>query len=288
MSDISSIPPANMPPSTPPPSVITIDAAMLSGLGKFIGYPILASLMMSLMGAVSGYVQGHVLLQGVKDAVPKVPGGILPKIPNPFKAEEAIGRITFGNSGCTASIMGPMSPGDDKIDILTAAHCVQVGQVGKMKLKDGRTLTVRCVTRDAAADCAWLIADRPAGDVPFLLLADSLPPEEATVWHQGYGIDRPGNRESGEYMGTDALRRQCRFTLSVSPGDSGGAIVVDQSSRVLSPVCCTTRLSGRGTVWGASPQACAAIRPNRKTPSNSAAEVNPVLPLPSELWPDQG
>lgn len=44
------------------------------------------------------------------------------------------------------------------------------------------------------------------------------------------------------------------FSLSVSPGDSGGGICVDGSGRLISPVCCTTHLAAVGQVYGARPE----------------------------------
>lgn len=208
---------------------------------------------------------------------PKPPGPIEP--PPLKQPADAIGRITFGNSGCTATIIGPVGATDQKLHILTAAHCVNLGAVGKMTLKDGRVLGVTCVARDAQSDAAWLTAIRPAGDVPYLMLADADPAEGSDVWHQGYGVDKPNNRESGKYLGVTSDQRQCRFRLSVSPGDSGGGIILDASSRVVSPVCCTTRLAGVGEVFGAKPSRAAAIRPKTvAVDKGTPLLIHPMLP----------
>lgn len=213
----------------------------------------------------------------------------LPTPPAPpnkkWRAEDAIGRIQFGNVGCTATIIGPVVPGDDKIDILTAAHCVKVGGQGVMKLKDGREFRVKCVSRDPSADAAWLTAENPGGSIPYLELATELPQLGEVVWHQGYGVDKPGNRESGIYKGTTEKGIKCSFRLSVSPGDSGGGIVLDAEGHVLSPVCCTTKLAGMGTVFGAAPSQSAKIRPHFTHETAEPELIYPVLPMPDLAFP---
>lgn len=206
-------------------------------------------------------------------------------LPKPRRAEDAIGKILFGNSGCTATIIGPVFSNDEKIDILTAAHCVKVGAVGKMQLKDGRLLKVTCVSRDPASDAAWLSADNPGGEVPYLLLADANPQAGEIVWHQGYGIDRPANRESGIFKGTNQSGLQCQFRLSVSPGDSGGGIILDSAGKVISPVCCTSKLGGMGDVFGACPASVAKLRPHSTVSFEEPPLSWPVLPVPEGDFP---
>lgn len=257
-------------PQLPPIDLATILRVIWSsGLG---------GLFKLILGAlIAGASGGMVVSHQVKQVIPDMKGGILEKIRQQGKkAEDAIGQIRFGNKGCTATVIGPIHSNDLYVDVLTAAHCVNVGEQGVMKLKDGRTLSVRCVARNPAADCAWLRANKPADDIPYLLLADELPPAGSKVWHQGYGIDKPGNRENGSFQGIANRGLQCQYHLSVSPGDSGGGIVLADGERVLSPVCCTTRLSGPGTVYGATPQQCRELRPVRIVSYPDAPPVNPV------------
>jgi hypothetical protein len=64
-------------------------------------------------------------------------------------AAAALGRIQFGNAGCTATIIGPRRA-DGRYDVLTASHCVStIGQHGTMRLLDGRTvgLLVQAIDR---------------------------------------------------------------------------------------------------------------------------------------------
>lgn len=267
-------PPAPTPPSVQVPQWVI---SLLRFLAATVKSPFLHSL---ITAALAAFGTVYLAKQALPDFLPSPGKPLIPRIlPKPKHAEEAIGKIQFGNAGCTGTIIGPVMSNDDKLQILTAAHCVKLGAVGTMKLKDGRVLNVKCVARDPEADAAWLSAANPGGDVPYLLLADSLPNDGEAVWHQGYGIDRPGNRESGIFRGTRQAGLQCQFRLSVSPGDSGGGIILDTNSRVVSPVCCTTRLSAVGDVFGASPIAAARIRPHKTAEDDEPMLIYPVLPL---------
>jgi hypothetical protein len=199
----------------------------------------------------------------------------------------AIGRLTIGNTGCTGTIIGPLEDTDTEVHILTAAHCIQVGSSGTMKLKDGREIPFRCVSRDQSADCAWCIGTRPSGQLSIALLAKQLPKVGEKVWHQGYGIDKPGNHEEGSYLGLNADGSQCLYSISVSSGDSGGGIIEQITGGVLSPVCCTTNRGGPGKVWGASPFRSAAIRPGGRTATSEENGEHPTLILPDGKWPNK-
>jgi len=220
----------------------------------------------------------------------QLPGRIIPDPPTPVKppqkadAPAAIGRLSMGNVGCTGTIIGPVKDDDKEISILTAAHCLKVGVTGTMLLKDGRKIAFKCVSRNEKADCAWLTAPRPGGYVPFALLAQELPEKGSPVWHQGYGIDQPGNIEKGTFQGVTSDGAQCQFSISVSSGDSGGAIVLTEDGKVISPVCCTTRLSGPGTVYGSTPQNADAIRPGRVVSVSDEEVYRPIIILPDPRW----
>lgn len=269
-------------PTPPPlPQIPAWVVLFITTLAGIVKSPFLHTLL-TILGSAYGTL--YLAKQAQPNFVPPLLKKLLPKIlPKNFKAEDAIGRIQFGNAGCTATIIGPVAATDLNLDILTAAHCVKVGAVGSMKLKDGRTLAVKCIARDAQADAAWLTATNPGGDVPYLLLADGNPQAGEIVWHQGYGIDKPGNRESGLYKGSRMDGKQSTYRLSVSPGDSGGGIILDSDSKVISPVCCTTKMSAMGDVFGASPAYVAKLRPKRFASEEEPALFYPVLPLPDNI-----
>lgn len=201
----------------------------------------------------------------------------------------AIGRIQFGNGGCTATIIRPKRP-DGKYDVLTAAHCVSnVGQTGKMFLRDGRTFAVKVAVIDKVCDCCWLLTDGTQRLLPTATLAASTPMVGQKVWHAGFGIDRPGNREDGMIEAGPNGDGQVRYRLSVSPGDSGGAIALDSNGRVLSPVCCTTHLGQVGQVWGASPESCTRLRPKAGARNEWVPVEMPLrMPEPSPVIEQTG
>jgi len=173
---------------------------------------------------------------------------------------EAIGRLTLGNAGCTATIIGPRRA-DGRWDVLTAAHCSTApGQIGRLVLPSGRALGVRVRARDTRADACWAETIDTATDLPYALIAENEPPIGAKVWHAGYGVDKPGNREEGVVLAAPDDRGQLRFRLSVSSGDSGGAIVFDADGRVCSAVCCTRSPGTVSDVWGPSVAAIRALR----------------------------
>ena len=190
----------------------------------------------------------------------------------------AIVRIQFGNAGCTACPIGPRRA-DGRWDILTAAHCVTgVGAKGTMILKDGRRIAVTVAARDTRSDVCWLTTDQAVEDLPHAELAETLPAAGSKVWHQGYGVDRPGNREDGIVLG-ETSDGQLAFNLSVSSGDSGGAIVMNDAGQVVACVCCTTGLAVRATMYGGHALSARASRPRSPTADEWRPIALPVVPL---------
>lgn len=167
----------------------------------------------------------------------------------------ALARIQFGNAGCTATVIGPRRA-DGRYWVLTAAHCVNgVGQRGTMKLLDGRVLGIQVAGLNKRADCCWCVTDTTTEVLPYAMLAENDPMPGTKVWHAGYGVHIPGNREDGVVVARSNTDGQLQFKLSVSSGDSGGGICVDESGRVVSCVCCTTAKGQMADVWGAGPKA---------------------------------
>jgi hypothetical protein len=233
--------------------------------GQLDHYSKLGSL---VAGIVSVVILGFLVVylgffHGGSDAAPAEPITPKPTAPTPPpppppppapKADvwNAIGRIQFGNAGCTATIIGPRRA-DGRWDVLTANHCIE-GQptVGAMRLRDGREFQVRLVGRAKGPDAAWLITDEKNLDLPFAFLADNLPSKGDKIFHGGFGVHVPGNREEGSVVVPDNGDGQTQFRLSVSSGDSGGGICITAEGKVLSCVCCTTAKGQMADVWGAN------------------------------------
>ncbi|HEY1188513.1 MAG TPA: trypsin-like peptidase domain-containing protein [Gemmata sp.] len=203
------------------------------------------------------------------DKVPPIPDAPKPQpdTPKPTpKADplNALGRIQFTNAGCTATVVYPRRA-DGKWDMLTAAHCVRhvgTGAVGTCQLREGKQFKVRVVNLEEGSDCAWLVTESAdLGDLPFAMLASKNPEAGAKIWHAGYGVDVPGNREDGEVRNSQDGNGQTEFSLSVSSGDSGGGIFRTDTGELLSTVCCTTAKGQRARVWGASVESVTKRRP---------------------------
>lgn len=166
----------------------------------------------------------------------------------------AIVRISSGNVGCSATVIGPRRP-DGRYWVLTAAHCCNAtGQRWTMRFRDGRTSGMQVVNFNRQSDWAWCVTDANNLTLPHALLAEKSPAVGTRIWHAGYGVDIPANREDGEVLSGPDSNGQIRMRLSVSSGDSGGGIVFDESGRIISTVCCTSRRGAVADVWGASPE----------------------------------
>jgi hypothetical protein len=153
---------------------------------------------------------------------------------------------------CSGTIVGPRRA-DGRWHVVSAAHCfTRVGEPVQILTRDGVSVQATVSAINRSADCAILITEH-YDELPFALVAESVPAIGSAVWHGGYGVHLPGNRESGTLLAGEDANGQLRYRLSVSSGDSGGGIIADADGRLLSPVCCTTRLAGVGDVWGASP-----------------------------------
>lgn len=181
-----------------------------------------------------------------------------PKLP----ASEAIGRIQFGNAGCTATVIYPRRA-DGRWDILTAAHCCNPGTSGTMSLKNGKRFGVQVVGHHKTQDIAWLVTTDVHEDLPYAMLAPSNPAAGVKIWHMGYGVDKPGNREEGWVVAPENGDGQTQFRLSVSSGDSGGSILRQDTDEVVSTVCCTSAKGQLANVWGGSCEQIRRTRPSR-------------------------
>lgn len=203
-----------------------------------------------------------------------------PKAPAPIPAldpHNAVVKIQFGNAGCSATIVGPQRS-DGRYDLLTANHCM-AGQPrdGIAKLRDGRSFSVTLVSTWKGPDIAWIVTTVPVGALPYTELADTMPAKGDKVWHCGYGIDKPGNRENGEVITPDNGSGKTEYSLSVSSGDSGGGILLDSSGKVLSPVCCTTSMARKASMYGGTLEQ---VRLTRPSPVHVQDDWSPIdLPV---------
>ena len=191
-------------------------------------------------------------------APPAPPG---PQVPhNP--PEQAIGKISFQGAFCTACPILPARP-DGRYYLATAAHCLErVGQEGVFTTKTGESYRVRVVALDAARDAAILVTVNPvAGRLLALALAQTSPPVGTAIWHAGYGVDRPTNKETGKVTGLPSTNSRALLacTLNVSSGDSGGPIIHGATGEIVGVVCCTARKGASAPMYAGSVESLRAL-----------------------------
>jgi len=209
---------------------------------------LLTALLTLLGGGTALYVGGCGRGPQLPLPEPKPEPKPVPK-PDPWNA---ICKVIMANGYCSGTIVGPRRS-DGRWHLVSASHCFKrVGESVQILTRDGRSLQGSVSAIDRQADCAIVVTEH-YDDLPFAIVAEVVPPIQTQVWHGGYGVDKPGNRESGVLLAGEDSNGQLRYRLSVSHGDSGGGIITDAEGRLLSPVCCTTRIGGVGDVWGASP-----------------------------------
>jgi S1-C subfamily serine protease len=221
-------------------------------------------------------------------AQPPAPGQPPPGAPKADPVNATV-KIRMGNSGCTATVIYPRRA-DGRWDILCAAHCVTRSNTGTIQLKDGRTLKVTVQAKEVKSDICWLATDDVIETLPYAVLARSTPAVGTRIWHMGYGVDRPGNRETGTVTGTADRNHMLWMKISVSSGDSGSAQFREDTGEVVATLYGTstsrgvTSTIGGGCVraWELRPKSSAA--PERGKPDED--EAKPV-PLPCIVVPER-
>lgn len=209
---------------------------------------------------------------------PPPPPPPLPKA----NAEAAIVKLQMGNAFCTATVIGPKRQ-DGRWDILTASHCTGgVGSAGTVVLLDGRKFAVKVSVREPRCDLTWLVADTHGEELPFAMLAPMNPAVGIAVWHKGYGVDRPGNREEGVVTAPQNAEGQLRFTLNVSSGDSGGGIFRVDTNELVASVCCTAARGQKASMWAGSVIRASQLRPTNLPTTELSNSVH-AMPLPLEF-----
>jgi hypothetical protein len=189
---------------------------------------------------------------------------------------DAIAKIIMTGGYCSATIVGPKRD-DGRWYLVSAAHCHRrIGEEVTVVLRNGISFGARVIAINRKSDCSILLTDKRHDKLPWLRIAESYEVGDK-VFHCGYGVHIPGNREDGYIVAKENTDLQIRYRLSVSQGDSGGGIVMAKTGELLSPVCCTTRLNGVGDVWGASPRV---IRSMLAYPANYSDDLKPIaMPL---------
>lgn len=158
----------------------------------------------------------------------------------------ATARISFGNSGCSATIL-PYGSREAHWYGLTAAHCVsEVGQYGRVTLRGGKTYTATVVAIDRQIDLALFLI-RTADTLPSAQLAKVPPTKGTPIWHAGWGVDRPGNIERGSVVTQADAYRWSRYRISPSSGDSGAGLFQESDGRLIGVLSA----SGGGYTLGA-------------------------------------
>jgi len=203
-----------------------------------------------------------------------------PEEPKPEEnACEAIVKVVMAGGYCSGTVIGP-PPADGRWTIVSAAHCFRrIGEPVEFITRRGIAGRAIVIAINRKSDCAILKTEE-FQRLPFILLAGDIPAVGEKVFHCGYGTHLPGNREDGVVLSGEDSNGQVRYRISVSHGDSGGGIVSTVSGRLLSPVCCTTRIAGLGDVWGASPRV---IRDMVAKPATFASDLEPIkMPIREE------
>jgi hypothetical protein len=124
----------------------------------------------------------------------------------------------------------------------------------------GKTYAVKTVVHEKQSDICWMVTVDPIDDIEYANLGKGNPPAGKKVWHQGYGFDKPRNREDGHVVSPENSL-QTQFILNVSSGDSGGGIFDADTNEVLSPVCCTAGIAQKTSTWGGCCRRVIELRP---------------------------
>lgn len=237
---------------------------------------IIATTILSILGYRVVPAGGCGCIPPIEEKPPEKPPEKPGPQPDPL---QAIGRGSRPGVGCSFTIMGPRRP-DGRYDILTAAHCCDnLREKWTGKLRNGTTLGFTITNINRTSDYAWGVTDSNISELPYALLADASPPNGTKIWHSGFGVHIPGNREDGVMVQQENSDGQIEMRLSVSSGDSGGGIVIDHNGRIVSTVCCTTGLGQPARVWGASPER---IRTGRVV----MVDLDEWTPLPMPIRPN--
>lgn len=192
------------------------------------------------------------------DAPPVQP--LPPQMP---QADPMAARVKLRTAvgGCTGVVIGPVRS-DGRYLVATAAHCVnRVGESATGLLPAGEQLALTVQAIDKRSDCAWMLTAAAPHPLPYARLAAAPAAPGRRVWVAGYGVHAPGVQRFGTVTAGPQPNGQCGYRIAVSPGDSGGPIVDDETGEVLGVVCCTASFGTDAQVYAAGPAALTALKP---------------------------
>lgn len=154
-------------------------------------------------------------------------------------------RISHGNSGCSATVIDRHRDTGAYI-LVTAAHCVS-GERSRVSVHvpSMGTITGYVVAYDRQRDAAVIETTPTDYTLYASRVSTTRRPLGRRVWHIGYGVDRPGNREAGTIIGYDDTSSQYMSDVSVSSGDSGSGVHDADDDTVCGTVCCVVSSGGR-------------------------------------------
>lgn len=219
-------------------------------------------------------------------APPAPPPG--PSRPDPIKATA---KVVFPGGGyCTITPIYPRRA-DGAWDMVCAAHCTGgVGSKAVAEFADGRKVPVVCTVSvgdrsGGSPDAAWYVTEaKNLADLPYAVLASSVPPVGTPVWQNGNGVTTKRQVRHGKLATGVVSGGMLAFDLVVSKGDSGGGIFNESTGELLATVCCTQ--TNRPYVYGA---ACTLLGSYRPAVGHDVPQlgVGQVVPMQAPGGPQQ-
>lgn len=131
-----------------------------------------------------------------------------------------------GSGNCSITVIGPRAS-DGYYYALFSRHCCRSRTTGfSVTVAHLKDHPAEIYARWADADIA-LIRFKSDQDVPHALLSSSPPQKGDKVWHKGYGVNRPGNIESGKVLSVGSVSNAMSHTVLLSGGDSGSGLFLE-------------------------------------------------------------
>lgn len=184
----------------------------------------------------------------------------------------ALGQIRIDNIGCTGTVMDQGAKGGSYY-VMCAYHCIRnTSGVGTMVLRRGEKLSLTLLGGDQRADLS-VLKGVGQGNLPMAKMADGEPAPGVKIWHGGWGIVTPGQKETGSVVGGPDSNGQIEMAMPASSGDSGGGIFREDNGAWVSAVCC----GGGNRLWGGGVTAARALL--SRAPALEGCGCQKVKPL---------